>query len=174
MQFKIGHLIWNGRSNKNFGSLKYNLVSFWFQQGRGSVPGFYQPAHSVRQLQTTVTVDRVSLMQSDAANLISDAMVNDRVELRIMGDVRAKIRIIGLTSPGVQVSDSSNISFSLCAFVKKFIFHLPLAIIYCLWIFFWFCYKQNVRLKRLIYQKWCLICNFLLQNLATNWFNGLA
>lgn len=72
--------------------------------GRGVVPGFYQPAHSIRQVQTTVTVDRVNLLQADAADLIRDASLNDRVELRIMGDVRAKIRIIGLTSPAVQVS----------------------------------------------------------------------
>nr|GEU65764.1 late embryogenesis abundant protein, LEA-14 [Tanacetum cinerariifolium] len=97
----------------------FNIMYRGIPLGRGSVPGFYQPAHSVRQLQTTVTVDRVSLLQNDAANLISDAMTNDRVELRIMGDVRAKIRIIGLTSPAVQVSHSSNISFSLSAFVQS-------------------------------------------------------
>ncbi|PWA35130.1 Late embryogenesis abundant protein, LEA-14 [Artemisia annua] len=90
----------------------FNIMYRGIPLGRGSVPGFYQPAHSVRQLQTMVTVDRVSLMQSDAANLISDAITNDRVELRIMGDVRAKIRIIGLTSPGVQVSIDCAIAIS--------------------------------------------------------------
>ncbi|MFS7931342.1 hypothetical protein Hanom_Chr04g00354831 [Helianthus anomalus] len=43
-------------------------------------------------------------MQTDAADLVKDAMVNDRVELRIIGHVNAEIRIIGLTSPSVQVS----------------------------------------------------------------------
>ncbi|CDO97513.1 unnamed protein product [Coffea canephora] len=72
--------------------------------GRGTVPGFYQPAHSVRQVQTTIAVDRVNLLQTDAADLLRDATVNDRVELRVLGDVGAKIRILGFTSPGVQVS----------------------------------------------------------------------
>lgn len=72
--------------------------------GRASVPGFYQPAHSVRQVETTVAVDRVNLEQTDAADLIKDASLNDRVELRIMGDVGAKIRLLDVTSPGVKVS----------------------------------------------------------------------
>ncbi|KAJ0773690.1 hypothetical protein HanOQP8_Chr03g0102661 [Helianthus annuus] len=42
-----------------------------FLLGRGSVPGFFQPAHSVRQVQTTMTVYRVNLMQTDAADLTS-------------------------------------------------------------------------------------------------------
>ncbi|KAJ0696985.1 putative Late embryogenesis abundant protein [Helianthus annuus] len=89
----------------------FNIMYRGIPLGRGSVPGFYQPAHSVRQVQTTVTVDRVNLMQADAADLIRDATTNDRVELRIMGDVRAKIRIVGLTSPAVQVS-----AFNHCLF----------------------------------------------------------
>ncbi|XP_076919742.1 uncharacterized protein LOC143580660 [Bidens hawaiensis] len=80
--------------------------------GRGTVPGFFQPAHSVRQIQTTVIVDRVNLMQADAADLIKDATVNDRVELKIMGDVNAKIRILGLNSPSVQASIDCGIAIS--------------------------------------------------------------
>ncbi|KAI7736291.1 hypothetical protein M8C21_024489, partial [Ambrosia artemisiifolia] len=90
----------------------FNIMYRGIPLGRGSVPGFYQPAHSVRQVQTTVTVDRVNLMQADAADLIRDATMNDRVELRIMGDVRAKIRIVGLTSPAVQVSIDCTIAIS--------------------------------------------------------------
>ncbi|KAI3715746.1 hypothetical protein L6452_22733 [Arctium lappa] len=82
----------------------FNIMYRGIPLGRGSVPGFFQPAHSIRQVQTTVSVDRVNLLQADAADLVRDASLNDRVELRIMGDVRAKIRIIGLTSPAVQVS----------------------------------------------------------------------
>ncbi|KAJ8529838.1 hypothetical protein K7X08_036673 [Anisodus acutangulus] len=72
--------------------------------GRGTVPGFYQPAHSVKRVETTIVVDRVNLLQADATDLIRDAALNDRVELRVLGDVGAKIRIIGFTSPGVEVS----------------------------------------------------------------------
>ncbi|KAL8234572.1 hypothetical protein R6Q59_020672 [Mikania micrantha] len=90
----------------------FNIMYRGIPLGRGSVPGFYQPAHSVRRVQTTVTVDRVNLLQADAADLIRDVSLNDRVELRIMGDVRAKIRIVGLTSPAVQVSIDCAIAIS--------------------------------------------------------------
>lgn len=93
-------------------SSTFNIMYRGIPLGRGIVPGFYQPAHSVRQVQTTVTVDRVNLLQADAADLIRDASYNDRVELRIMGDVRAKIRIVGLTSPAVQVSIDCAIAIS--------------------------------------------------------------
>ncbi|KAK1417643.1 hypothetical protein QVD17_26774 [Tagetes erecta] len=90
----------------------FNIMYRGIPLGRGTVPGFYQPAHSVRQLQTTVMVDRVNLLQADAADLIRDVSLNDRVDLRILGDVRAKIRILGLTSPAVQVSIDCAIAIS--------------------------------------------------------------
>lgn len=72
--------------------------------GKASVPGFYQGAHSVRNVEATIAVDRANLMQADAASLIKDASLNDRVELRVLGDVSAKIRVMNFDSPGVQVS----------------------------------------------------------------------
>lgn len=87
-----------------YGDSKFTVMYRGIPLGRGIVPGFYQPAHSVRQVQTTIAVDRVNLLQTDAADLLRDATVNDRVELRVVGDVGAKIRILGFTSPGVQVS----------------------------------------------------------------------
>ncbi|KAI7733984.1 hypothetical protein M8C21_032565, partial [Ambrosia artemisiifolia] len=103
--------------NDNKVGIKYDESTFTIMYrgiplGRGVVPGFYQPAHSVRLVQTTVLVDRVNLMQADAADLLKDASLNDRVELRILGDVRAKIRILGLTSPAVQVSIDCAIAIS--------------------------------------------------------------
>ncbi|XLR50328.1 hypothetical protein S83_001000 [Arachis hypogaea] len=38
-----------------------------------------------------------------SANLMRDASLNDRVELRILGDVGAKILVINFDTPGVQV-----------------------------------------------------------------------
>ncbi|KAL8537953.1 hypothetical protein ACS0TY_000046 [Phlomoides rotata] len=58
-----------------------------------------------------IVVDRVSLLQVDAADLVRDASLNDRVELRIVGDVGAKIRILGLTSPGVQKISATLVVF---------------------------------------------------------------
>lgn len=76
------------------------------------MPGFYQPAHSVRRVESLVNVERVNLLQTDAANLLRDVTINDRVELRIMGDVSAKIKILGLTSPSVQASIDCAIAIS--------------------------------------------------------------
>ncbi|KAL7592206.1 uncharacterized protein LOC111888664 [Lactuca sativa] len=95
-----------------YGVSTFNIMYRGIPLGRGTVPGFYQPAHSVRRVQTTVTVDRVNLLQADAASLVRDASLNDRVELRILGDVNAKIRILGLTSPSVQASIDCAIAIS--------------------------------------------------------------
>ncbi|XP_009604535.1 NDR1/HIN1-like protein 13 [Nicotiana tabacum] len=102
------HMVFTAVNDNKVG-IKYDESRFTVMYrgiplGRGIVPGFYQPAHSVRRVETTIVVDRVNLLQADAADLIRDAALNDRVELRILGDVGAKIRILGLTSPGVQVS----------------------------------------------------------------------
>ncbi|XP_076939344.1 uncharacterized protein LOC143608002 [Bidens hawaiensis] len=95
-----------------YGTSTLSIMYRGIPLGRGTVPGFFQPAHSIRQIQTTVIVDRVNLMQADAADLIKDATVNDRVELKIMGDVNAKIRILGLNSPSVQASIDCGIAIS--------------------------------------------------------------
>lgn len=57
----------------------------------------------MRQVEATIAVDRVNLLQADAASLVRDASLNDRVELRVLGDVGAKIRVLNFDSPGVQV-----------------------------------------------------------------------
>ncbi|XP_023529478.1 uncharacterized protein LOC111792323 [Cucurbita pepo subsp. pepo] len=95
--------------NPNKVGIKYSESRFTVMYrgiplGRASVPGFVQEPHSQRQVDTTVAVDRVNLLQADAADLIRDASLNDRVELRILGDVAAKIRLLSFNSPGVQVS----------------------------------------------------------------------
>ncbi|KAL3843718.1 hypothetical protein ACJIZ3_001121 [Penstemon smallii] len=104
-------------ANDNKVGIKYRESRFTIMYrgiplGRGNIPGFYQPAHSVRRIETVIAVDRVSLLQADAADLVRDASLNDRVELRVFGDVGAKIRILGFTSPGVQVSVDCRIAIS--------------------------------------------------------------
>ncbi|XP_020220168.1 uncharacterized protein LOC109803131 [Cajanus cajan] len=95
--------------NPNKVGIKYGQSSFTVMYrgiplGRASVPGFFQQAHSTRQVIATISVDRVNLLQADASDLIRDASLNDRVDLRVLGDVAAKIRVINFDSPGVQVS----------------------------------------------------------------------
>ncbi|KAL9231956.1 hypothetical protein vseg_007114 [Gypsophila vaccaria] len=87
-----------------YGESRFTVMYRGVPLGRGSVPGFYQPAESVKVVTTTVTVDRVSLMQADGVDLVKDASLYDKVELRVLGDVSAKIRVVGFDSPAVQVS----------------------------------------------------------------------
>ncbi|EPS68022.1 hypothetical protein M569_06753 [Genlisea aurea] len=100
-------------TNDNKVGIQYSESTFAIQYhgiplGRGSVGGFYQPAHSVRRVETTIPVDGAYLLQSNAADLVKQ----DRVELRILGDVGAKIRILGINSPGVEVSVDCSVAIS--------------------------------------------------------------
>ncbi|KAM7250797.1 hypothetical protein ACFE04_022680 [Oxalis oulophora] len=85
-----------------YGESKFTVMYRGMPLGKAVVPGFYQSAHSNRHVEATIAVDRVNLLQADAANLIRDASLYDRVELRLLGDVGAKIRVFNLDSPGVQ------------------------------------------------------------------------
>ncbi|KAF4369720.1 hypothetical protein CsatB_015175 [Cannabis sativa] len=87
-----------------YGESRFTVMYRGIPLGKASVPGFYQEAHSTRQVVATIAVDRVNLLQADAVDLIKDASLNDRVELRVLGDVGAKIRVLNFDSPGVQVS----------------------------------------------------------------------
>ncbi|XP_057428421.1 uncharacterized protein LOC130721857 [Lotus japonicus] len=87
-----------------YGESRFTIMYRGIPLGKASVPGFFQQAHSTKQVVATISVDRMSLLQADAADLIRDASLNDRVDLRILGDVGAKIRVMNFDSPGVQVS----------------------------------------------------------------------
>lgn len=96
-------------ANPNKVGIKYGESSFTvlyrgIPLGKASVPGFYQDAHSVRNVVATIVVEKVNLLQADAADLIRDASLNDRVDLRVSGDVGAKIRVMNFDSPNVEVS----------------------------------------------------------------------
>ncbi|XP_058097215.1 uncharacterized protein LOC131242528 [Magnolia sinica] len=95
--------------NPNKVGIKYSPSAFYIMYkgvplGLATVPGFYQPAHSRRTVETRASVDRVNVLQQDALELVRDATLNDRVELRVTGDVGAKIRIMEITSPRVKVA----------------------------------------------------------------------
>ncbi|XP_011092384.1 uncharacterized protein LOC105172578 [Sesamum indicum] len=112
----IIHMLFTATNDNKVG-IKYRESTFTIMYrgiplGRGVVPGFFQPAHSVRRIETAIVVDRVNLLQADAADLLRDASLNDLVELRVVGDVGAKIRILGFTSPGVQVALNCTIGIS--------------------------------------------------------------
>ncbi|KAB1221678.1 COP9 signalosome complex subunit 8 [Morella rubra] len=85
-----------------YGESRFTVMYRGIPLGKASVPGFFQEAHSVRQVEATIAVDHVNLLQADAASLVRDASLNDRVELRVLGDVGAKIRVLNFDSPGVQ------------------------------------------------------------------------
>ncbi|KAJ9158653.1 hypothetical protein P3X46_024217 [Hevea brasiliensis] len=95
-----------------YGESKFTVMYHGIPLGKASVPGFFQEAHSERQVEATISVDRYSLIQANAADLIKDASLNDRVELRVLGEVGAKIRVLDFDSPGVQVSVNCAIMIS--------------------------------------------------------------
>ncbi|XP_077213399.1 late embryogenesis abundant (LEA) hydroxyproline-rich glycoprotein family [Tasmannia lanceolata] len=103
--------------NPNKVGIKYSSSGFYVMYkgvplGKATVPSFYQPANSVRTVETRVSVDKVDVMQANALDLVKDATLNDRVELSVTGEVGAKIRIIEITSPRVQVSVDCTIVIS--------------------------------------------------------------
>ncbi|KAK3184983.1 hypothetical protein Dsin_032269 [Dipteronia sinensis] len=95
-----------------YGESRFTVMYRGIPLGKASVPGFYQESHSSRNVEATIAVDRANLMQADAASLIKDASLNDRIELRVLGDVGAKIRVLNFDSPGVQVSVDCAIAIS--------------------------------------------------------------
>jgi len=95
--------------NPNKVGIMYSSSDFYvmYQEmliGVAMVPPFYQPSHSNTTVQTELVVTRVNILQAAALNLIRDATVYDRVRLRITGDVGARIRVLQINSPKVQVS----------------------------------------------------------------------
>ena len=53
-----------------------------------------------RWVETTIAVNRANLFQADVFYLIKEVSLKDR-ELRIVGEVGAKIRVLGFISPDV-------------------------------------------------------------------------
>lgn len=87
-----------------YGATAFDVMYHGVPLGVAAVPWFEQPAHSTRLLQTRVIVDRFNVLQADAQDLVRDAAISDRVDLRITGDVGAKILVLGFSSPKVQVN----------------------------------------------------------------------
>ncbi|KAJ4901365.1 Late embryogenesis abundant (LEA) hydroxyproline-rich glycoprotein family [Raphanus sativus] len=115
LSFTIRMLFTAGNPNKvgiRYGESSFTVMYKGLPLGRATVPGFYQDAHTTRDVEATITVDRVNLMQGNAADLVRDASLNDRVELTVKGDVSAKIRVMNFDSPGVQVSVNCGIGIS--------------------------------------------------------------
>ena len=56
-----------------------------------------------RWVETTIAVNWANLLQADVFDLIKEVSLKDR-ELRIVGEVSAKIRVLDFISPDVQVS----------------------------------------------------------------------
>uniref|UniRef100_A0A1J3G0G0 Late embryogenesis abundant protein LEA-2 subgroup domain-containing protein n=1 Tax=Noccaea caerulescens TaxID=107243 RepID=A0A1J3G0G0_NOCCA len=115
LSFTIRMLFTAGNPNKvgiRYGESSFTVMYKGMPLGRATVAGFYQDAHSTRNVETTIAVDRVNLMQGNAGDLVRDASLNDRVDLTIRGDVSAKIRVMNFDSPGVQVSVNCGIGIS--------------------------------------------------------------
>lgn len=72
--------------------------------GVAKVPSFSQAAHSHSKLAASVAVDHVNVLQASSVDLLNDATVNDKVMLTISGPVEARIKVLGINSPKVEVS----------------------------------------------------------------------
>ena len=57
----------------------------------------------MRQVEATIVIDQINLLHVDTTDLVRDTSLNDHVELRVLGDVGAKIRVLNFDSPGIQV-----------------------------------------------------------------------
>ncbi|VFQ89679.1 unnamed protein product [Cuscuta campestris] len=79
--------------------------------GQGFVREFSMPAHTVSRVYTAVFVSPAILQQTDVQSLLQDA-TKDRVELKVLGDPGAKLVILGLSSPKVQVAVDCSIEIS--------------------------------------------------------------
>eukprot|EP00250_Pteridium_aquilinum_P000730 c10886_g1_i1 orf=780-1433(+) len=72
--------------------------------GVAKVPPFHQAAHSHNTLTAVIVVDHMNLFQSSSIDLLNDATVNDRVVVVVNGPVEARIKVLGINSPKVEVS----------------------------------------------------------------------
>ncbi|XP_027348410.1 uncharacterized protein LOC113859962 [Abrus precatorius] len=88
----------------SYGDCRFRLMFRGVPLGRASLAAFWQHAHSVREVVATVAVDGVNLSQPDSGDFTRDALLNDRVELRVFAHVPAKIRLFNLDSPPLHVS----------------------------------------------------------------------
>ncbi|VFQ88852.1 unnamed protein product [Cuscuta campestris] len=79
--------------------------------GQGFVREFSMPAHTVSRVYTAVFVSPAILQQTDVQSLLQDA-TKDRVVLKVLGDPGAKLVILGLSSPKVQVAVDCSIEIS--------------------------------------------------------------
>lgn len=111
--------------NPNKVGIKYSGSEFYVMYkemplGVAMVPPFYQPSHSNTTVQTQLVVTRVNILQAAALDLIRDATVNDRVPLRITGDVGARIRVLQINSPskGKKESNSQLAYFTILCSMK--------------------------------------------------------
>lgn len=120
-------------SNPNKVGIKYSPADLYVMYkgvplGVARVPAFFQPAHSLSSFSAGVAVDRLDVSTVNAADLVRDAAVNDRVDLNVVGDVAARIRVLDINSPKVKVTPHCTHSFFL--FCSSPLFIIVIIIIY--------------------------------------------
>ncbi|KAH7425155.1 hypothetical protein KP509_11G042200 [Ceratopteris richardii] len=72
--------------------------------GVAKVPSFHQAAHSNSALTAVLIVEHVNVLQSASLDLLNDATFNDRVALTIKGPVEARVKVLGVSTPKVEVN----------------------------------------------------------------------
>lgn len=88
----------------NYSPTDFNCVYKDAVLGVAKVPSFHQAAHSHSTLTAVLVVDHVNVLQSSSLDLLNDATLNDRVAVTINGPVRARVKVLGINSPKVEVN----------------------------------------------------------------------
>ncbi|KAH7300895.1 hypothetical protein KP509_23G002700 [Ceratopteris richardii] len=96
-------------SNPNKVSIDYSPTQFTCVYrdailGVAKVPSFHQAAHSHSALTAVVTVEHVNVAQSLSLDLLHDVTSNNRVGFIINGPVEARVKVLGISSPKVEVN----------------------------------------------------------------------
>lgn len=88
----------------NYSPTQFNCVYRDVVLGVAKVPSFHQAAHSHSALTAVLVVNHIDILQSSSLDLFNDVTVNDRVTLTINGPVEARVKVLGINSPKVEVS----------------------------------------------------------------------
>lgn len=88
----------------NYSPTEFNCVYKDAVLGAAKVPSFHQAAHSHSTLTAVLVVDNVNVLQSSSVDLLNDATLNDKVAVTVNGPVRARVKVLGINSPKVEVN----------------------------------------------------------------------
>ncbi|EFJ07439.1 hypothetical protein SELMODRAFT_418701 [Selaginella moellendorffii] len=102
--------------NPNKVGIRYSATRIYIYYRRNFVglavaPAFYQPARSSGLVRASIVVDRVNVLQATAEDLLQDA-ASGIVKLDLRGKIPARIVVLGIQTPRIEVGISCEIAVS--------------------------------------------------------------